>query len=280
MPAETKRDVRVLIREAFEQARNKGKQDWSQMTRAVLKNRILSITNGNFRESDYGAETFSDLLSTLTDLVTVDANRRPAIVSLVGAGSGESSVPEKTNTATSGEDDRSSEPPSADDRVRSDLWRAVMDFRSGDLYVWKDGEARATAGPDPGDRILPTLTPSEMKQWRLEFASAVRGTQSAHDAARLDEWVDSSGRTSLLPARLRPVWNGTLKLKVWERLNEWFSTDPNPPNVLLHGATERRQAYGETDLRGFLLRAISHMNSDELAQVQLPASAARRLFGS
>jgi hypothetical protein len=280
MHAEAKRDVRELIREAFEQARNRGKHDWSQMTLGVLKNRILAITNGEFRESDYGAATFSNLLSTLSDVVTVDATRRPAIVSLVGVGSDDSLVPVKSNAVTSGDDDRASEPPSTDDRVRPDLWRAVMDFKSGDLYVWKDGEARVTSESDPGDRVLPTLTPTEMELWRLEFVSSVRGTQSEHDAARLDEWVNSSGRTSLLPTRLRPVWNGTLKLKVWERLNEWFSTHPNPPDVLLHGATERRHTYVETDLRGFLLRAISHMNSDELAQVQLPASAARRLFGS
>lgn len=278
MSTETNRDIRVLIREAFEQARKKGKSDWSQMTGGVLKNRILSLTNGEFRESDYGAETFSDLLSTLPDLVTVDANRRPAVVTLIDASSADSSIPEKSNAATSGEQGRSSEPPSADDRVRPDLWRAVLDFKSGNVYVWKRGDAWATEKPDPGDRVLPTLTPAEMKRWRSEFASSVRKNQSVNDAARLEEWVESSGRTSLLPTRLRPVWNGFLKLRVWERLNDWFSTDPNPPDVLLHGTTGSGVP-GETDLRGFLLRAISHMSSDELAQVQLPASAVRRLFG-
>lgn len=40
---------RLIIR-AFEQARDAGKIDWSRMTTAVLKNRILGLTEGHGRE--------------------------------------------------------------------------------------------------------------------------------------------------------------------------------------------------------------------------------------
>ena len=40
---------RLIIR-AFEQARDAGKLDWQRMTTAVLKNRMLGITEGHGRE--------------------------------------------------------------------------------------------------------------------------------------------------------------------------------------------------------------------------------------
>lgn len=63
-----------LVRTAFAAAKAGGKDAWDTMTLAVLKNRLLSLTDGDFDEKEYGASTmteFTRLLSEPTERVVV-----------------------------------------------------------------------------------------------------------------------------------------------------------------------------------------------------------------
>jgi hypothetical protein len=71
-----------LIQAAFEQARIAGKKDWQHMTVAVLKNRLLSLTGGTFKEEQFGARTVADFVRKAGAIVELDDTRFPPVVSL------------------------------------------------------------------------------------------------------------------------------------------------------------------------------------------------------
>jgi len=73
-----------LILAAFAQARTSGREDWRQMTVAVLKNRILSLTNRTFDERRWGAASFREFVDQFDDVVSPDTSTRPPIVELIG----------------------------------------------------------------------------------------------------------------------------------------------------------------------------------------------------
>jgi hypothetical protein len=64
--------LRELLERAFRSARNTGKRDWNRRLVAVLKNRLLQLTNRNFKEEDFGATSLIELLARHRDLVAVD----------------------------------------------------------------------------------------------------------------------------------------------------------------------------------------------------------------
>src|SRR5271157_2021777 len=111
-----------LIERAFGLARQSGKPDWWAMTIPVLKNRLLLLTNKTFKEADFGATSFRDFLNKIPDTVRVDDNSPPGFVIL------RSAAPERH--------ERSSQSAFRGERIRPDLWRAVLDYSSGRKYVW------------------------------------------------------------------------------------------------------------------------------------------------
>jgi hypothetical protein len=262
--------IESLVVAAFSQARRSGKVEWDRMTTAVLKNRLLALTDGAFRESDYGASSMVDLVSSLSKIVAIDISTAPATVSLVGG----RSIP-RWDVSTSAASVRL---PTEADRIRADLWRAIMDYASGNSYGWDGSEAKVFDEPSEMIEILPTLTSDEMRLWRQDFLESFRSRLKPDEVGRVEEWVTGSGKTSNLLGRLQREWNGFLKKRVWERLEQWFSTKGGSPVDLLQSMDERRAlGAGHSDLRRYLIRTISQMSSEELAQVQLPASAVWRL---
>src|SRR5262245_29507279 len=110
----------TLVRRAFDRARSSGKEDWHRMTVPVLKNRLLLVTEGTFRESDFGAVSFRDFLKRLPGgVVPLDESQNPAVVQLV------------TDEIPHRGEHRPFFP-----RIRPDLWRAVLDYSSGRRYSW------------------------------------------------------------------------------------------------------------------------------------------------
>src|SRR5260221_3367596 len=141
-------DLRRLIRKAFEVARQTDREDWQQMSVAVLKNRLLDITDRTFNERDYGARSIGELVRKVPDMLLVYENTRPLLVKLLST---ESPTDESL--------------PTDDSRIRSDLWRAVIDYRSGQRYVWNGSVAvpqPEVTTVDPGGYILPTITAEVM----------------------------------------------------------------------------------------------------------------------
>ncbi len=75
-------EIEPKIREAFHQARIRGKQDWRRMAWPVLKNRLLDLTSRTFDERDYGARTGPEFAARFPHLLEVDASTVPVTLTL------------------------------------------------------------------------------------------------------------------------------------------------------------------------------------------------------
>lgn len=255
MPAES----RTLIRRAFEEARKSGRPDWHRMSVAVLKNRILDLTERSFRESDYGAPTFGEFVRNHDDILALDATQRPPVAILKGVSPAPVEAPESTGT-----------------RIRSDLWQAVLDFSSGEEYVWDVGEGVAKRVNEAGSSglALPTITADQFCQWKKAFAEEVDEGESDE---RLSAWVGHRLPASFLPLPLRHRWNGYLKAAVRRHLLAWFEEQHLvPPSDILEEGRTVYSAPGE-ELRKRLIASVRAMTPEELERVQIPSSALLRL---
>jgi len=253
--------LKALVLEAFTQARNDGKPDWDRMTIAVLKNRMLQITDRKFKEQDYGARRFIDVIKSLPDLVTVDETPVPPIVELLNKPALEAK----------------------EGRLRRDLWQAVMDYSSGTQYVWDpSGEARPRTPDDPEDLpSMPTISSEEMTELRREFAKeALANPANEAVADRVREWAEKGYKTGYLPQHLRGAWNQRVTDAALARIRQWFRDRgiAEPDTLVLEPSHEAGESPNEsTDaLRSFILRAVEAMTAGELRRVELPASAAMR----
>jgi hypothetical protein len=203
--------LRELLERAFCSARVTGKRDWNRMLVAVLKNRLLQLTNRSFREEDFGATSLLELLARHRDLVAVDHTARPVMIEWLGAPGGAG--------ATSGTG-----------RVRADLWRAILDFSSGMAYEWDPVTrlARPVQDAEPRRR-LPTVDAAALARWRDAFVRAHDETLAgADDRQRLRTWAALSHGSQGLPRALRSRWNEHLKREVVARLTSWFTATEHP----------------------------------------------------
>ena len=259
-------DANRLIVQAFGQARAAGKPDWFRMTTAVLKNRLLNLTGNAFNEADYGAANFTVFLSERNDLVDIDRSRTPPLVKLREAHLGDIALGD-------------TEPVSILQRVRSDLWRAVLDYSSGTEYVWDktEGQARASQPADENP-ILPSVTRTVHQQWREEFLNTV-GTSASITSEQEQQaiaWAQQQLPTSHLPVPLIPQWNRFLRDNVHQLLLNWFQESGlEPPSDLVTSVVERRtRRTPEAEaLRRLVLRVVGEMTEHELASLNLPSRA-------
>jgi hypothetical protein len=275
--AESEQRLRRLIRDAFEAARRGGRADWQQMTIAVLKNRLLTLTDRQFSENDYGERTISDLVRRLPDLLEVDDSTIPPGVRLL------TDNPIKVAGPLRDAGEIYLEPA----RVRRDLWDSIVDYRSHQRYIWngslalREGEATAEA---TAVLILPTLTEVEMAGWREAFV-ATNSSLVAHDAAllaQLESWQHHGLGTASLPHVLRPPWNTELKKLVVRRILDWFEVQSALPPVDLLQYRPRAHDTASVDvttsaLRELVLRCVRVMTHDELKELRLPPEAVLRM---
>ena len=178
---------------------------------AVLKNRLLQLTNRTFREEDFGATSLVELMSRYRDLVAIDRSVRPIVIEWVG----------KPLTIQAG---------SQLGRVRADLWRAALDFSSGLQYEWdaNAGQARPVQDADPRRR-LPTIDAATLATWRAAFVKAHEAELSdPEDRQQLHDWAARALGSQGLPRALRTAWNEHLKHAVIERLSSWFKASRQP----------------------------------------------------
>lgn len=264
------RDAKQLIVQAFEQSRDTGKHDWYRMTSAVLKNRILSLTGNAFSESDYGATNFMAFISRYRDLVNIDTSIIPPVIELRTSELG-GLVP-----AHAGQQPSRS-------RIRSDLWRAVLDYSSGTEYVWDAADWQARPSESEGDNpILPTVSKAMHQQWRTEFIEGVRDSaiNTLDQGERVNTWARDQLPTSQLPPHLIPEWNGFLRDKVQKHLLQWFEEsgiDP-PSDMVTHVAERTTRRSTDTEvLRQFIMQVVREMTEHELAQLELPSRAILRV---
>jgi hypothetical protein len=261
-----------LIRQAFKRARDSGLPEWRTMTTAVLKNRLLDLTDRSFRESDWGAESLRDFVEQFDDVISVVPGVHPLEVTLVDEGVLNEPVPPPTEQVRDF---------GARRRVRSDLWKAVLDFTSGSRYIW-DGQKAVPCDPahvTPTEPELPTLNEEELKSWRSDFVRE-QSEKNASAASLLYGWLERGEALMMLPTSLRAPWIVELKSRVIDRLHGWFDEEdiPLPADFLVSDPPAPRRP--DTDvLRERVLAAVRDMSRVELESLQLPATVLLRSKG-
>lgn len=259
---------RLIIR-AFEQARDAGKPDWSQMTTAVLKNRLLVLTNREFRESDYGADTFAEFVARFGDVVALDETTRPPIVRL-------------TETAREGVPAAGAGSQSARLWIRNDLWQAVVDRFGGKTYIWDAETLKARPGEaTESNPVMPTIDEDVDREWRHGFRDSLAADSDEFEITRA--WADGLSPSYHLPRHIAPRWHGFLTRQVRQRLLEWFEREGVAPPSDFAVAAARRPRPDSEDaeaLRQLALRTVGVMTEEELSQLNLPLSAVLRAMRS
>jgi hypothetical protein len=99
------------------------------MTTAVLKNRLLNLTRGQFSEGRYGSPSFIHLVRRISDLVTVISEQPPHYLRLVTPASSHGGAVSLSSASAIEVDAAVAESGIGDDelagmRVRDDLWHA------------------------------------------------------------------------------------------------------------------------------------------------------------
>ena len=258
---------------AFEQARASGRSDWAEMTVAVLKNRLLTITNRSFTESDYNAANLAEFVALYPEDLEVIPHRYPLAVRLKNP-SAVAALPPTTEQDV---------PPQVV-RIREDLWRAVVRTpKYGRAYVW-DRSAGVARQADPGDPnpVLPSLAGSSgLADLRDTFydEESERLRNEPPAKARLDDWHRRGYEAAYLAPASRRRWTAFLSQAVLGRLRVFFSSnDIVPPDDLVsdsqgRSAVEHRQlGTGSGDLGG--LRTLVHqcvavMTEQELSDLRI-----------
>jgi hypothetical protein len=252
-----------LIERAFAQARRSGKPEWWVMAIPVLKNRLLQITGQKFKEADFGASSFRDFLQQRTDVLLIDDSFTPGAVTLKSA----SNLTTASSSATQPRD-----------RIRPDLWRAVLDYSSGNTYVWDATNSTAIIGPETDDApSLPTLSAESFKEWKGEFLATLPAQES--DGGRVKEWQEQSLPTVVLPSVVRFSWNRFVKQKVQTTLTEWFEKHhiPAPPLTQLQAAPTESSRDETERIREFVIECVTKMSKEELERLSIPSGAAFRV---
>ncbi len=256
----------ALVLDAFRIAARQGKPDWHRMAGAVLKNRILDLTQRSFDEADYGAGRFVDLVEQLDDLLTVDHSAKPFVIELQEPYRSEIQQSDAVSESSSGK------------TIRPDLWHAIVDYSHGQRWTLDrtTGKAIRLREGDDSDRgaDLPTLDRATLQAWQADFVEECSTTVSDEEALQLKSWVSEGLGTAALPKRLRGPWTNRMRDRVHERLLGFFhSQELDPPKDLLVQPRQRKPA---DELRSFIVRCISLMNDRELKELQIPASVAMR----
>ena len=248
-----------LIIQAFRQAKYSGKSDWYRMTTAVLKNRLLGLTDRKFTEADYGASSLTDFVMRFDDILDLDEKLSPTVVEL---------KPKERDSLDSG----SVSGTPGHIRIRADLWRAIFDRSSGNTYYWLTNMGVLGTSPIEGHcPVLPTIDAETDRQWRQSFIDSLSSPPS-----QAAEWATSLLPLSKLPPELRSLWNRTLTGHVHQRLSGWFKEqEVEPPSDFISEVRARQdtQTTGFEALRRLVQRVIQEMTEEELSQLSLPPRA-------
>lgn len=262
-PGDDAEYLRNLILGAFEAAKVGGKEDWQVMSTAVLKNRMTQLLGEKFDQRRYGYPRIVDFVKDFPDLLALDESQNPPLALLL-------SEPRPV-------------PIDESVQVRSDLWRAVLDYDRREPYLLVDGYAvPSSLAPDHASEAprLPTITPQDLGAWREDFASSAREILEGRtdQLQRLSDWVAEHQGTRGLPGVLRGRWNLHMKNAVLERLRTWYAAqelelpgDLTTPVSMVRRPELARQHTEESLLRQALLESISRMSFEELRQVSVPA---------
>lgn len=242
------------------------------MTVAVLKNRLLAMTDKAFREQDWGVETIREFVELLAPAVQFDDGPRPALVTLDDSIRVDD-LPKPTAGSTARRAGRW--------RVREDLWNAILD--SEQQYLWIDERAVLSEVPETGHvaaPVLPTVSGETLSSWREAFVDARRASTDEDVQARLEHWASGAVSSAILPPRDRSAWFDDLKHRVRDRLETWFAANniESPTDWLTTTTTRANPVSDDLELvRTLAIRTIQRMTPEELRALTLPAVAVARI---
>lgn len=266
---ESMEQARELILAAFEDARASGNDNWQRMTAAVLKNRLLGITRREFKESAYGVTSLSDFVRLFPDILELDESSSQKVVLLKSVDSlPQSAEAPPVGTAQVGL------------MIRPDIWQAIVDYRSGDRYVWDPAQKIARTEQKEGEDLssVPTLTEAEVQKWREDFAEQVDGEITSADRTRVTQWIQKRYSTKYLPAQLQYRWNGYMREHISIRMEEFFRgiSESVPEDLILDSSrlpgvrkSLRRVDASFSDLRSLVQRCVEVMTDQELGQLKI-----------
>lgn len=231
----TKAQALELVRAAFLQAQSKLGTDATVMTLGVLKNRLLQITDRRFDPREFGMQdmkAFVNLLAPDVKFTNVPPHGQVEMLQPDACVSAShSSVPAtvpnaigKAGPVAPAAPTAQSSSPQHGGRVREDLWVAIMDYSSGQTYVWDEQQGRARAATE-GDQQprMPTLTAVELGEWRVTFLDEHRAEVVGIDLVNAQHWQEQGLSTNYLPRALKQPWNRELALRVRQRLQDFFT---------------------------------------------------------
>ncbi len=264
-----RQEAEQLILEAFRQAQESTKQEWTSMTVPVLKNRLLQLSSKRFNETDFGSPNIWHFVTQFPELIKAEGERPRETVRML----------QPQVVETDPRDTPAALDPAAKGRIRQDLWQAVFDYASQRTYVWDEtlGRARALSEQDRSDLpVIPTLSTTDMKELRQEFVEAQRAV-AEKDVNRLQEWVDRGGPTVALPRIYRSLWNAHLKSHAANRLRAFFlNADLDVPKDLVATASHAPDHAVES-ARRLAHRYIDAMTAEELDRLSIELAVVMRV---
>jgi hypothetical protein len=262
------------------------------MTSAVLKNRLLNITNGEFSQSRYGSPSFIHLVRRVPDLLEIVRDNAPFRLRIISPVATETSMDALPESGPQSESENAFSSLLRGDlrrvRIRDDLWHAIIDYSSGNIYVIDSdtGLARPQAATDLNLPQLPTVSREEVSSWRHEFVESLDPSVRARFNDELEDWIEGGGRRSDLPGSARAPWAAFLKRKVIDVLLNWFKEHGQfPPKDMIFAAKQDNipssdaieEVVQTRRLRDLIIQAVRAMTYEELSQVSLPASVVLRI---
>ncbi len=264
-------DAEPLILAAFQQAEDKSKVEWTSMAVPVLKNRLLQLTSRNFREDEYGSPNIWHFVTLFPALLATEGEYPRERVRLLTRA--------RLQSADVGEP--ASLDPAGLGRIRSDLWRAVVDYRSQEVYVWDEttGRARVRKAQDAEHLpVLPTLSAEDMGRLRREFVDTQERV-SDQDAKRLEEWTTRAGPTIALPRMYRGLWNALVKSHVADMLRSFFlGKGLDVPGDMLVRASSALEPDREVErLRKLVHHYVDAMTAEELGRLSIEMAVVLRV---
>lgn len=263
--------LRPVIQAAYEAARE-SRDDWRSMPLPVLKNRLLALTNGDFHEWDYGWPNLRFLPRAYPDLLELDASTphgAAAYVASPGAArvdQDESARPDAHVAATRG----------SGRRIREDLWKAVVDYRSGLKYVWDPSLARAVGvdgDDDDGRPTFPTIEANDVREWRSDCARKWVSLNGNTDRDSIDAWIDDP--RVRVSNRFLEAWRADQRERVAARIADFFESVGlgTPADAFPSASAPTRP---ELTAREIVRLAAEVMSDSEIDSLQLSVSVVFR----
>ncbi|MFK4790856.1 hypothetical protein [Microbacterium sp. ZW T5_56] len=146
----------------------------------VLKNQLLNLAGSSFDEADFGWPNLRFLPASYPDLLQLDSSSPHGHAKFL--------APAKPAAPVTGTE----KSPTKRHHIRRDLWDAVIDYRSGETYVWDAHTGRAvTSEADEDARPrFPTVSAGDVRDWRKECADGWLRVFGDENPSRVERWVD------------------------------------------------------------------------------------------